>query len=92
MKKNILCFISGIVIFQTFKHDMALAHVVQTSGNMFSNDRLLVLLIGNEQSNFYDDLKIEVSNDKVVKQVGVYQYVSKNEMQRTVPAVTIKAK
>ena len=52
----------------------------------------IVLFIGDESTSYYDNQKIYVSDGKVLKQVGTYSYMARNEMYKTVPIVKIMAK
>ena len=52
----------------------------------------IVLFIGDESTSYYDNQKIYVSDGKVLKQVGTYSYMARNEMYKTVPVVKIMAK
>ncbi len=47
---------------------------------------MVVLFLADENTHYYDDQIIEVSNNKCVRQVGTYQYETKNGY-KTVPAV-----
>ena len=40
--------------------------------------------------HFYDEQKITIPSGKCAKQVGIYQYHTKNGDMKTVPAVEIK--
>lgn len=52
----------------------------------------IVLFIGDESTSYYDNQKIFVPAGKVLKQVGTYSYMARNEMYKTVPIVKIMAK
>lgn len=52
----------------------------------------IVLFIGDESTSYYDNQKIYVPDGKVLKQVGTYSYMARNEMYKTVPIVKIMAK
>ena len=60
----------------------------------FESDNLgtIVLFVGDEGTSYYDNQKINVPEVKVVKQVGTYSYMARNEMYKTVPVVEIMAK
>ena len=47
------------------------------------------LLINEEGRYYYDDEEIIVPKGKVVKQVGIYQYQTKAELEKTVPIIQI---
>lgn len=76
-------------IMQTLEHDMALAHAKTKPNAIYDENEILVLLLGDEKTNYYDDQKINIPKGKCVKQMGTYQYEAKMGM-KTVPAVTIK--
>lgn len=52
----------------------------------------IVLFIGDESTSYYDNQKIYVPDGKVLKQVGTYSYMARNETYKTVPIVKIMAK
>lgn len=52
----------------------------------------IFLFIGDESTSYYDNQKIYVPDGKVLKQVGTYSYMARNEMYKTVPIVKIMAK
>lgn len=76
-------------IFQTLEHDLALTHAKSIPNSIYDPNEILVLLVGDEKSNFYDDLKISIPKGKCIKQIGTYQYEAKMGT-KTVPAVAIK--
>lgn len=49
---------------------------------------MVVLFLADENTNYYDDQIIKVPQGKCVRQVGTYQYPTKNGY-KTVPAVRI---
>ena len=49
---------------------------------------MVVLFLADENTNYYDDQIIKVPQGKCVRQVGTYQYPTKNGY-KTVPAVKI---
>jgi hypothetical protein len=53
-----------------------------------SND-VVVLLVNYDDKTYYDDQKIDISN-KCARQIGTYQYKTKNEFEKTVPAVVLE--
>ena len=50
------------------------------------------LLINKDGKYYYDDEIINVPKGKVVRQMGVFQYLAKNEMNKTVPIIMIMDK
>jgi hypothetical protein len=75
---------SDVEIFQTLKPNVALA----MSGA--NPDKLLLLLINYDGDVYYDSKKIKVPLSKCARQIGTYQYETKGERLKTVPAVVIK--
>ena len=71
-------------VFQILKPN---ATLVKTGG--FPNEKLM-LLIGEDDDLYYDDQKISIPEGKSAKQVGIYQYTTKNGQLKTIPAVKIK--
>ena len=53
------------------------------------NFGMIVLFLADEGTSYYDDQKIDVPSGKKVMQVGTYKYVTRNEMEKTVPVVEI---
>ena len=79
-----------IEIFQTLEPDIALAHTKKRLDSSLELDDILVLMLGDENTHFYDEQKITIPNGKCAKQVGTYQYNAKNGVMKTVPVVIIK--
>lgn len=90
---------SEIDIFQVIEPNMALGVIKYYSdkklsaGNNYrdfdiAND-VVVLLVNSDGKTYYDDQKIEISN-KCVRQIGSYQYTTKDNFEKTVPAVDIE--
>jgi hypothetical protein len=90
---------SEIDIFQVIEPSIALGVIKYYSdrklygGNNYrdydiAND-VVVLLVNSDGKTFYDDQKIETSN-KCVRQIGSYQYTTKDNFEKTVPAVDIE--
>lgn len=50
---------------------------------------VVVLLLNYEDKTYYDDQKVDISK-KCARQVGTYQYKTKNKFEKTVPAVVIE--
>ncbi|MBO5630072.1 MAG: hypothetical protein J5965_13485, partial [Aeriscardovia sp.] len=49
-----------------------------------------VYLMTNEEGKYYyDDEVVRVPDGKVVRQVGIYQYQTKAEFEKTVPIIQI---
>lgn len=57
-----------------------------------SNIGMIVLFLADKEISYYDNQKIDVPSDKRVMQVGTYKYISRSEMEKTVPIVEIMDK
>ena len=79
-----------IQVMQTLEPNMALAHAKTQPNAIYDPNEILVLLLGDEKANYYDDQKINIPKGMCAKQVGTYQYQSRELGVKTVPAVTIK--
>ena len=90
---------SEIDIFQVLEPNMAVGVIkyysdINLSGaNNYrdydiAND-VVVLLVNSDGKTYYDDQKIEISN-KCVRQIGSYKYTTKDNFEKTVPAVDIE--
>lgn len=73
-----------VEILQTLRPNVALA----TSGTY--PDEMLVLLVNHDGDVYYDSRKIEIPPGKCARQIGTYQYETKAEVLKTVPAVLIE--
>ncbi len=71
-------------IFQTIAPTMALAKFDEFP------DATLVLLINYEDEYYYDKQRIKIPANKCARQIGIYQYDTKMEVQKTVPVVVIE--
>jgi hypothetical protein len=77
-------------VFQVIDKGVALAREIKSTnsyGNITSD--LLVLLINDEGIYYYDDQVVKVPTGKCMRQVGIYQYTTKLEIEKTIPAVKI---
>ena len=74
-----------IEVFQVLEPNMALAR----TGNIL--DGIVVLLINYEGKTYYDEQKIKIPANKCARQIGTYQYTTKQDrFEKTVPAVVIE--
>lgn len=80
-------------VFQVLNPNTALANTIKFGEfgiRDFSNE-IVVLVISNDGSTFYDEQKIKVPKNKCARQIGTYQYTTeKDEFEKTVPAVIIE--
>ena len=73
---------SQFKVFQVVSSGCALAHADESFGT-------IVLMIPNENQQFYDDQKIVLKSDQCAQHVGTYRYSTKMDIEKTVPAVRI---
>lgn len=73
---------SQLTVFQVLESGFALAHV---DGHFDTT----VLLIPNENQQFYDNEKIILNNNQCAQRVGTYKYTNELAREKTVPAVKI---
>jgi len=66
---------------------MALA---RTGGIFDIREGIVILLINYEGKAYYDDQKIEIPANKCARQIGTYQYTTRDKFEKTVPAVVIE--
>lgn len=80
--------VSGEVfeVMQVLPDGSALATVDDVGSENFGT---IVLFVGNESTSYYDSQKINVPKGKVVKQVGTYGYMTRDDRHKTVPIVEI---
>lgn len=50
----------------------------------------VMLLVGEETEHYYDEQIIKIPVKQCAKQIGVYKYQNKEDMFKTVPAVSIQ--
>lgn len=55
----------------------------------YPNLGTVVMFLAEKGISYYDDQKIEVPAGKHVMQVGTYKYMTRSEMEKTVPIVEI---
>lgn len=72
-------------ILQVLDGNSALAHAKE--GSLYYG--ILVLLVGDENTYYYDDQIVEVPKGKTARHIGTYQYETKSEIQKTFPVVRI---
>ena len=72
----------GQKIIQVLNNESALA-----TGNDLSNYGTVFLLLPKDGVSYYDDQKITVPSGKFARQIGTYRYISKNDVEKTVPVI-----
>ena len=87
-----------IEVFQVLAPNAALGNIKYYSdenfgGQTFRNydiqNDVVVLLINYDNKTYYDNQKIDITN-KCARQIGTYQYKTKSEFEKTVPAIVIE--
>ena len=73
-------------VVQVLPDGNALARIDNVYDDNFG---IVVLFLGDESTSYYDDQKIEIPKGKVVKQIGNYSYMSRMNIEKTVPVVKI---
>lgn len=73
-------------VVQVLPDGNALASVDNVYDDNFG---IIVLFLGDESTSYYDDQKIEIPKGKVAKQIGNYSYMSRMNIEKTVPVVKI---
>lgn len=73
-------------VVQVLPDGNALANVDNVYDDNFG---VVVLFLGDESTSYYDDQKIEIPKGKVAKQIGNYSYMSRMNIEKTVPVVKI---
>ena len=78
-------------VMQVLSSNVALAHSGKKgySGDINYIGTTLVLLIGDENTYFYDDQIVEVKTGQVARHIGTYQYETTREIIKTVPVIKI---
>lgn len=71
-------------VLQVLGTNTALARAKSASGYYWG---VLYLLVNKENKFYYDDEIVNTPPNNIVRQIGVYRYMSKNEDLKTVPIV-----
>lgn len=74
--------VTSFEVMQVLPDGSALARVEDTD-----NFGMIVLFLADKGAPYYDDQKIDVPSGKKVMQIGTYKYVTRSEMEKTVPVV-----
>ncbi|MBR5332538.1 MAG: hypothetical protein IKV32_04495 [Muribaculaceae bacterium] len=78
---------NSLKVFQVLSDGVALANEIE--GEYDISTGVVVLLINDEGKYYYDDQVIKIPAGKCARQVGVYTYTTKMEIEKTVPIVKI---
>ena len=78
-------------IFQVLPNGTALARSAEKVNVQYKWEygEPVVFLLPEESSTYYDDQIIKTPSGKVVRQIGIYRYTTKDEFVKTVPIVKI---
>ena len=81
-------------VMQVIDDGCALAHEVTWNSILkrYMSTDLLVLVINDNGEYYYDDQIIKVPKGKCMRQVGIYKYLTKMEIEKTVPIVKLMDK
>lgn len=74
--------LTELKIIQVLNNESALA-----TGNDLLNYGTVFLLLPKDGVSYYDDQKITVPSGKFARQIGTYRYISKNDVEKTVPVI-----
>jgi hypothetical protein len=76
-------------VFQVLAKDAALTHS-NSEYDLYMGP--ICLIVNNNDEYYYDDQIVKVPKGKVARQVGIYRYVTRNDMLKTVPIIMIMDK
>lgn len=76
--------VTSFEVMQVLPDGSALARVED-----MDNLGMIVLFLADKGTSYYDNQKIDVPSGKKVMQIGTYKYVTRSEMEKTVPVVEI---
>lgn len=81
-------------VMQVVDNNHALAHEVEWNAVLesYMSTGLLVLLTNDNGEYYYDDQVIEVPKGMCMRQVGIYKYQTRMEIDKTVPIVKLMSK
>lgn len=82
-------------VMQVVDNNHALAHEVvgnEVVGYISTSTSLLVLLTNDNGECYYDEQIIEVPKGMCMRQVGIYKYQTRMEIEKTVPIVKLMSK
>ena len=79
--------VEAFEVFQVLSDDAALVR-----DQSYRYLGTVYLLTNDEGKYYYDDEVVKVPDGKVVRQIGLYQYQTKSEFNKTVPIIQIMNK
>ena len=78
--------VTELTVFQVIERSIALVK----SGN-FLNEQIY-LLLHDKEDLYYDGQEIKIAKDEIIRQVGTYQYETRDGFFTTIPAIRIESK
>lgn len=79
--------VKSLKVFQVLANKGALAMGKSKGSNMYLG--MTYLLINNEGKSYYDEEIINLPKGKVIRQMGIYHYPTRDGFEKTVPIVEI---
>lgn len=74
-------------VFQVLAKDAALVHGESDIEGVYAG--IIYLLMNKSGEYYYDEQIVKVPKGSVARQVGIFQYNTRNDMTKTVPIITI---
>jgi hypothetical protein len=82
--------VKSFKVFQVLAKDAALVQGETKYSGVYSG--IVYLLMNKEGKLYYDDEIVNVPKGSIVRQMGIYQYPTKDDMIKTVPIIRIMEK
>ena len=82
--------VKSFKVFQVLAKDAALVQGESKYSGVYTG--IVYLLINKEGKLYYDDEIVNVPKGSIVRQMGIYQYPTKDNMIKTVPIIRIMEK
>lgn len=76
-----------IEVFQVLEDGSALASVKYSDDGNNDNLGMVVMFLAKDGASYFDSQVIKISKGKCMKQIGTYKYMSRQNMEKTVPVV-----
>ena len=78
-----------IEVFQVLPDGSALAQVEYTYEGNNDNSGIVVMLLAKSEGAYFDSQSIKIPKGKCMKQIGTYKYMTRQDVEKTVPVVEI---
>ena len=79
----------SLKVMQVIGEDAALVHGKEKDDNYDMYLGSIYLITNYEQKYYYDEQIINIPAGKVLRQIGIYNYLTRMDMKKTVPIVMI---